>query len=550
MPRISFTGKTFVQNHHLNVKFHELIPNSANSLTDKVSLNDNLVIQGDNLKGLKALLPTYAGKVKCVVIDPPYNTGSEKWVYNDNVNSPRMQEWLGQVVDKDDLSKHDKWLCMMMPRLKLLKELMAKDGLIAMCIDDHEVQHAIMLMNEIFGSENHIATAPWLSEPSGGKEKTGLRTGHEYVLIYHNGDGSNISRQEVSVGELDSEDEFGKYRKGRELRKWGGTSLRSDRPGQWFGITAPNGTVVYPIKNDGEEGHWRWGKDNEEMKKILANPNHAEWELRPYDSGVTYNGESERWVPYEKIRDKEKTLGWKTWLDDMGTNASGTKSIKEIFGSKIFDTPKPVKLYKWLIGLHEDQDAIVLDSFAGSGTTAQAVLELNKEDGGTRQFIVVEMEDYANEVTAERVRRVIKGVPKSKNPMLQEGLGGSFSYFTLGEPIEMESILFGKDLPSYENLARYVFYTATGEEFDIRQVDEERNYIGSSREYDVFFFYKPELDYLKSTSLNLEVAKSLGDYTSKKKLVFAPMKYLDDSYLHKYNIEFSQLPFEIYRLKD
>lgn len=131
--------KTFVLNHHLAVKYHQLVPKKNKSLTENLSLDDNLIIHGDNLIALKALLPTFAGRVKVVYIDPPYNTGSEKWIYNDNVDNPLMKEWLGKVVDKEDLTRHDKWLCMMMPRLKLLRDLLARDGIIAITIDDNEV---------------------------------------------------------------------------------------------------------------------------------------------------------------------------------------------------------------------------------------------------------------------------------------------------------------------------------------------------------------------------------------------------------------------------
>lgn len=549
MPTLQFKGKTFVQNFHFGVKYHELIPEKDKSHTETASLYDNLMIQGDNLKALKALLPNYSGKVQLVIIDPPYNTGNENWVYNDNVNSPMMQSWLGDVVDRDDLTRHDKWLCMMMPRLKLLKELMSKDGIIAVTIDDNEVHNLGLLMDEIFGAENRVACAPWLSEPSGGKEKTGLRTGHEYILIYHNGDPSCLSQQEVEIGELNLSDKFGPYLKGRELRKWGGTSLRSDRPGQWFPVKAPDGTEVYPIRNDGEEGHWRWGKNNPDMQAILDDPEHAHWEKMPYDEGVVYNGETERWVPYAKIRDLTKKIGWKTWLDDMGSNAEGTRVIKDIFGKKVFDTPKPLKLYKWLIGLHDNPDAIVLDSFAGSGTTAHAVLELNKKDYGNRQFILVEMEEYANEITAERVRRILQGVETAKDENIKNGYDGTFSYFRLGEAIEMEQFLKGDKLPSYEDLARYIFYTSTGEEFNPANINESNSFIGESQEYQVYLFYKPDLEYLKSTALTLEKAEALGEFTEKKRLVFAPMKYLDQEYLHRFNIEFSQLPFEIYKFK-
>ncbi|MBE4910183.1 site-specific DNA-methyltransferase [Bacillus luteolus] len=549
MPIINFKGKAFVQNYHYGVKYHELIPENDKSITEKVSLHDNLIIKGDNLKALKALLPIYSGKVQVVVIDPPYNTGNEKWIYNDNVNSPMMQSWLGEVVNKDDLSRHDKWLCMMMPRLKLLRELMSKDGIIAITIDDHEVHNLGLLMDEIFGAENRVACAPWLSEPSGGKEKTGLRTGHEYIVIYHNGDPSCLTQEEVDVGELNLVDKFGPYQKGRELRKWGGTSLREDRPGQWFSITTPDGTEVYPIRNDGKEGHWRWGKNNPDMMAILEDYEHAHWEAMPYDDGVTYNGETKRWVPYAKIRELTKKIGWKTWLDDLGSNADGTRIIKDIFGEKIFDTPKPVKLYKWIVGLHSNPDAIVLDSFAGSGTTAHAVLELNKEDYGNRKFILVEMEEYANDITAERVRRIINGVETARDESVKNGFGGSFSLFSLGNAIEMELFLKGDRLPSYGDLARYVFYTSTGEEFDPEQVNESISYIGESTEYEVYLFYKPDMEYLKTTALTLEKARELKTYAGKKRLVFAPMKYLDQNHLHELNIEFCQLPFEIYKFK-
>lgn len=177
-------------------------------------------------------------------------------------------------------------------------------------------------------------------------------------------------------------------------------------------------------------------------------------------------------------------------------------------------------------------------------------MDLNKEDSGNRKFILVECEDYADAITAERVRRVIKGVPNAKDEKLRKGLGGTFSYFELGDPIEMESILEGDNLPSYLELARYVLYTATGEEFDHEKVDEEKNFIGESKEYEVYLFYKPDIEYLKSTALTLERAKKLGQYKGKKRLVFATSKYLDNDYLLEYRIDYCQLPFEIYKLRE
>ena len=461
MPTLNWIGKEAVVNHHHAVPFRLLRDVPELSVGEPGA--GNLIVQGDNLVALKALLPYYAGQVKCIYIDPPYNTGNEGWIYNDNVNSPLIRDWLGKAVGKEaeDLSRHDKWLCLMYPRLRLFKDLLSRDGLLAVSIDDNEFSFLGVLLDEIFGAKNRLACAPWLAEPSGGKEKTGLRGGHEYLLIYHNGDDTNVSRETRSTGELNLKDKWGKYRKGRELMKWGGTSLRKDRPGQWFPLRTPEGVEVWPIKNDGEEGHWRWGKE-QKMKEVVADSEQAHWELRPFDSGVTWQGKTERFVPYEKIRDSSKSIGWSTWLDSYGFNSDATRELKEIFGKKPFDTPKPVALVKWLVSLHADDDALILDSFAGSGTTGHAVLQLNKEDGGNRRFILIEMEsNIARDITTERVKRVAQGYTNAKGEKV-EGLGGGFRFCELGEPLFDEN---GQIKPTvrFADLARHVYFTETGE---------------------------------------------------------------------------------------
>jgi adenine-specific DNA-methyltransferase len=292
------------------------------------------------------------------------------------------------------------------------------------------------------------------------------------------------------------------------------------------------------------------------MRKILADPGEAHWEMRPYDEGKSHGGKTKRWVPYEKIRDKKRAVGWSTWLDQYGFNSDATRELKEIFGSKVFDTPKPSSLIKWFVQLHDDDDALVLDSFAGSGTTAHAVLALNKEDGGNRRFILCQMphetkeqeknkENICDTITAERVRRVIKGVPNAKDENLHNGLGGTFSYFKLGKELRKQAILDGKDLPSYEALAGYVFFTATGEEFQPKKM--KAPFIGTSGERDVFLVYEEDLEKLKDMALNLELAREIAKRSDRKKLVFAPTKYLDQEYLERLKIEFCQLPFEIYQ---
>jgi adenine-specific DNA-methyltransferase len=432
MAMLSWLGRDAVVDHHERVESRPL--QDVPELACGDASSGNLIIQGDNLLALKALLPEYAGKVKCLYVDPPYNTGTEGWVYNDRVDSPAMREWLGNVSERDlpEMDRRDRWLSMMYPRLRLSKELLSPDGLVAVSIDDREVSVLGVLLDEIFGSKNRLACAPWLAEPSGGKEKTGLRAGHEYLLIYHNGDNRSVSREARSTGKLNLKDRWGPYRKGRELTKWGGISLRADRPGQWYPMRTPTGIEVWPIRNDGAEGHWRWGREHS-MRPILEDPERAHWELRAFDEGVTWNGERERWVPYEKIRDASRSVGWSTWLDNHGFNADATRELKDILGRKAFDTPKPVALLRWLVSLHADDDALVIDTFAGSGTTAQAVLSLNQDDGGHRRFILIEMERrIAAEITAERVRRVIEGYTNGRGEAVP-GLGGGFRFLRVSD---------------------------------------------------------------------------------------------------------------------
>ncbi|WP_419943594.1 DNA methyltransferase [Candidatus Palauibacter sp.] len=225
----------------------------------------------------------------------------------------------------------------------------------------------------------------------------------------------------------------------------------------------------------------------------------------------------------------------------------GANEIRDIFpeNPRIFKNPKPSTLIGALLSFATDEDSIVLDSFAGSGTTATAVLALNRQDGGNRRFILVECEDFADTTTAERVRRVIQGVPSAKDDALKDGLGGTFSYFELGRPMRQESLLDGSNLPSWEKLASYIFFTATGQEFDPAETNRETGFVGRTASHDVFLFYEPDVDKLKDLALSLPMARDLPD-GSRRKLVFAPTKYLDREFLHKYRIDFQQLPFQIY----
>ncbi|MCX6327158.1 MAG: site-specific DNA-methyltransferase [Bacteroidia bacterium] len=543
MPTLHFKGKTFVQNHHLAVKYHQLVPRKDLSLTDKVSLHDNLIIQGDNLKALKALLPSYSGKIKCIYIDPPYNTGNEKWVYNDNVNSPMLKEWLGQVVDKEDLTRHDKWLCMMMPRLKLLRELLSEDGVIFVSIDDDEQHRLRMLCDEVFGEQNFISNIIWHKNYASKNDAKYFSDSHDFIICY----AKNKIEGEVKTGW--KRNLLSRTEKQDVLYKFDS----NDGKGFWRpdNLTVKTYSVDYdyPIRNPNTEKFYNptkgrcWITNKTTMQKWI-------------EDGRVFFGKDGKGAPQLKRYANEVKQGivpMTVWsYDEVGHTDESRKELKEIFSESDspFTTPKPSRLIKRIIQLaSNEKDITVLDSFAGSGTTAHAVLELNKEDGGNRKFILVEQEDYANTITAERVRRVIKGVKTAKNENLKNGTGGTFSYFTLGEPIEMESLLRGKNLPSFTEFARYLFYTATGEEFHEKNISEKTGFIGESKNYEAYLFYRPDLEWLKKNALTLELCKSLPKHKGKQRLVFAPAKYVDDITLLEHRIDFCQLPYEIYRIQ-
>jgi len=521
-----------VQNHHLAVKYHQLVMKKELSLTDKVSLHDNLIIQGDNLKVLKALLPSYAGKIKCIYIDPPYNTGNENWIYNDNVSSPMLKEWLGQTVDKEDLTRHDKWLCMMMPRLKLLRELLSEEGAIFISIDDIEFHRLKILCDEIFGEENFIADFIWTSRQNvDSRSLNGVSNDHEYILCYSKNTEYKIRGKEVDVAKYKNPDKD-------ERGPWMSSSIdglatAEARPNLHYIITNPKTGKKY--KPSPENG-WRFQRSTIEN---LINEERIIWPKNDLSKP--------RFKRYLNERLTEFT-GFSSILQTAYT-VEGTRELRDIMGEETIKFPKPVALIKDLLIQTTNENDIVLDSFAGSGTTAHAVLELNKEDGGNRKFILAEQEEYADSITAERVRRVIKGVKTAKSEKLKKGTGGSFSYFQLGDAIKLESLLRGKNLPSFTEFARYLFYTATGEEFNENAIDEKTGFIGESKNYEAYLIYKPDIEWLKRNALTLDGCENLPKFKGKQRLVFAPCKYADDYACLEYRIDFCQLPYEIYRLQ-
>jgi len=444
MPTLSWIGKDAVIRHHKEVPFRLLEPDLSLSHGD--STEGNLIVQGDNLDALKALLPKYAGRVKCIYIDPPYNTGNEGWVYNDKVNSPEINKWLGQVVGKEaeDLSRHDKWLCMMYPRLVLLKQFLSQDGAIFISIDDNEVASLRLLMDEIFGKNRFLANIVWQkrTSPDG---RVNLGDAHEHILAYSCGGHEHLHKVPLTAEQQKAYKNPDKDERG----VWVSTDFTAQgyRPNQMYKITAPSGTVYDPPEDR------CWANIEDEFLKLK-------------NDGRIWFGKDGDGRPRIKnfLSEHEGVRSW-TWWDNSGVGHSqeGKKELNQVSGmGHGFDTPKPTRLIQRILQIASDKDSIILDSFAGSGTTGHAVLKQNTEDGGNRKFILVEMEEkIATEITAERVRRVAGGYTDAKGKAVP-GLGGGFQFCRLStEPLFNEFGDIREDV-TFAELADFVWFAETG----------------------------------------------------------------------------------------
>jgi adenine-specific DNA-methyltransferase len=391
---------------------------------------------------------------------------------------------------------------------------------------------------------NFVTTSIWQKKYGAKSDSKFLSESHEFIVCY----ARNIEK--VALNRLPRSDEQdARYRNpdGDERGIWtSGDLLRNEvRDYAIYEIVGPTGKKHWPPKGTS----WRFTKDK------FA-------ELRA-DRRIWF-GEKGDNVPRLKrfLSEVAKTVPATTWWEhsEVGHSDEATKELRVIFADsdKSYSTPKPVRLLTRILAIGANDDSIILDSFAGSGTTAHAVLALNKEDGGNRRFILCQMpyetkeqekrgENICDGITAERVRRVIRGVPKASDENLRKGSGGTFSYFKLGKALRLRAILEGSDLPDYESLASYVFFTATGEEFNAKKMKRGSWFIGESRRYDVFLMYEPDADKLKSLALTLDVARDLPSVSGKQKLVFAPTKYLDPYFLDSLRITFQQLPYQIYK---
>lgn len=419
---------------------HNALPENADS--------ENVYISGDNLDALQHLVKSYAGRVKVIYIDPPYNTGSDGFVYNDKFRFSTEELAVKLGIDEERASRilsmtrrgsasHAAWLTFMLPRLSFARELMTKDGVIFISIDDNEQANLKCLCDEIFGETNFVCQFIWISKTGGGSDNNQVVSDHEYVLCYaKNSNCENaISKILIESEELNLEDEYGAYRLGRELNKWGSNSRREDRPTMFFSIPGPNGEDVYPIRNDGSEGCWRWGKP-----AMLDAVRKHNVQFAPRGNGT--------YIVYEKIRsDDPRTKPHRTFLKNCGTTAEGTKQIKSIFGTKVFDYPKPTQLIRTLLEMSSDDGDLIVDFFGGSSSTAHAILELNNSEDTTRNYILIQLQEECNEkseafkagyktidqIGMERIKRAAAKI-REANPLFAGDLG--FKHYTLEEPEE------------------------------------------------------------------------------------------------------------------
>ena len=583
MPTLEWIGKAKVVNHHLEVPYRVLerqYSYDENGRHDDDYGSENMIIHGDNLEALKSLLPKYEGRVKCIYIDPPYNTGNEGWVYNDNVNDPHIKKWLGTVVGKEgeDLSRHDKWLCMMYPRLKLLQKLLSDDGAIFISIDDTEYANLKLICDEIFGNNCFVSNISWQRTYSTRNDSKGIVNEVEHIIVYSKQPGwmpNKLPRTAEMDARFKNPD--------NDIMPW--TSSDAFAPdavmhqGMVYAIQHPfTGQLIYPTNGR----HWRYQQD--EMLRQMSE--WCEYELRDLHDEeerakccdipanqvrqnvyaiVLKNSLEESSAKARKIYERGQwpkfyfTSGGKggirrkTYLEnvsgtpptnlweytDVGHTDEASKEIKSIFnGKSTFDTPKPRRLIEFVLKVAGSENALILDSFAGSGTTAHAVLNMNKADGGERRFILIEMGDYADSITAERVKRVIAGYGEGRQAVA--GTGGSFSYYELGEPLMHGDVL--NENVGVEKIREYVYFTDTKSRLEKPHPDEPY-FMGVHVNSAYYFYYEKK----KVTTLNREFLHTVKTRADAY-VIYADLCTLSDAELEKYHITFKKIPRDITKL--
>ncbi len=497
MPTLNWIGKEAVINHHLDVPFRLLKDLPELGCGDSGS--GNLIVEGDNLVALKALLPYYKGKVKCICIDPPYNTGNEGWAYNDNVNSPAIKKWLGETVGKEGetLDRHDRWLCMMYPRLSLLREFLSEDGSIWVFLDDNEIHALRYVMDEIFGGQNFVATVIWQKKYAVSNDHKTIAPMHDYIAVYQRVDKFRrnlLPRTEDNDKQYKFSDDKGVFR----VSDYTCNKTADERPNLFYAIKNPKtGVEIWPKRTR------VWGYSRDVFDK------HQE------DGLIWWGKEGKAGVPaFKRYRDSLRggggTVPPTLWTHEFADHTDGAKKeLRDVFGTEAsldFFTPKPTRLIGRILQIATNPGDLVLDSFGGSGTTAHAVLKMNaaqKGSAGTpariennggeaatnkeadksvrapvgapledRRFILVELEPkIARDITRERVKRVAEGYTNAKGEKVP-GLGGGFRYVTLGDELFDQHGRINEDKVRFADLARHVYFSETGEPLQERMKDE------------------------------------------------------------------------------
>ena len=577
MPTLEWIGKDKVINHHQKVPYRVL----EEQYTYNAESSDNMIIRGDNLEALKALLPKYEGRIKCIYIDPPYNTGNEGWVYNDNVNDPKIKKWLGEVVGKEgeDLSRHDKWLCMMYPRLKLLQKLLSEDGAIFISIDDNELYYLKMVCDEILGTNCFVSDISWQRTYSTRNDSKGVVSEVEHILCFS-------KQPDWQPNKLPRTAEMNSLYKNpdNDVALW-----RNDNPfapgaathqGMVYAIQHPfTGKMLYPTNGR----CWTFGQElmlehmngwtKYELKELDDRAKRAkicgveESQVRAdvkaivlskplseakADAEVVLN--RGQWPRFYFTKGGQGGIARKTYLNtvggkpptnlwthaDAGHTDEAKKALLSIFRDRApFDTPKPARLIEMVIKVACNKDSIILDSFAGSGTTAHAVLNMNKADGGNRKFILVEMMDYADSITAERVKRVIDGYGEGKNAV--EGTGGNFTFYDLGQALLLPDGNLNEEVDT-DKIREYIWYTETKTPF-VPAASDNPYYLGKHNDTGYYFYYEKE----RLTTLNHEHLATVAE-KAESYLIYANLCTIPDEELKKYNITFKKIPRDIAKL--
>lgn len=643
MPTLNWIGKDKVVNQHLDVPFYTLEHKYGFRAEDETDTSEthsgNMIIHGDNLVALKALLPEYEGRVNCIYIDPPYNTGEEKWVYNDNVNDPHIKKWLGEVVGKEgeDLSRHDKWLCMMYPRLALLQRLLHPQGAIFISIDDNEYANLKAICDEIFGKNCFVANVSWQRAYSTRNDKDGIPVEAEHLLVY----GKEPKWQPKKLER--TEEMNSKYgNPDNDINLWRSDNSYAtggaDHQGMVYAVQHPfTGELLYPVVNN----HWRYGQ--KDMLNIMNG--WCEYELRDlHDEGrraevCGINPEDVRkgvlgivlkddletsrnkaqqvyekgpWPKYYFTKGGFGGIARKTYLNqvegrlisnlwkqaEVGHTDEAKKELKEVFSGKSpFDTPKPTRLLERILDIATDDDSIVLDSFAGSGTTAHAVLLANQKKHSHRKFILVELMDYADTTTAYRVKKAITGYKATmkheeeiynkkltvnnltkaetflkeakaviekehgnyaeiSKPKLQdncikviasrvtdgfvEGLGGSFDYYELGKPLFKDGNL--NEEVSEEDIRHYIYYTETKQ--PLTRERKGRSYLLDTLNGTAYYFYYKRN---QLTNLSIDTLNEIVEERSSQYIIYADTCTIDEETRNELNVVFKQIPRDIKR---